>query len=581
MASPMAASRFLRVSSCCSSASSSSFRWLFRRHTAAPSVLSGRLLLGAAAPSKVCPCHIRFASFPVLRAVSGASYSRFEQYTSGSSASNDLDAVEGPAEAEAGVVAPHPWPEWEGFLEKLREKGYLEGVSSDAEEGERGSGAAETATDYNRMKAACLAFARERFDLIKSLPKEDLQAVVECGCPNTDRKPTNSGKRLRAYLMLSEKDVCIACNLRGSCDRANLIPKQEEGARTVDILRIILCYAADPDILSRFEVSQRKQVEGSIRRLLSELIKLSDTVLDPTVVEPTVKHSTRQEQPQRSLGMENNRMQNVMDDKESGREVAADHDRSDKAEACVELATVWVGGYDGESAVRAIFLFENSQYGIKCSFLNFCRNLRCLKCKTAGPKNVDSGDVEMKKGDWTCQHCQFMNFARNKRCKRCQGQRPPRQLNPGEWECPSCDFLNYRRNRVCLKCNLERPGEEPHESAEHLWETPDISTQKFSAKRSAQAEQLPRDDDAMQRVLPGSDLQDHRKDSDDQVSSGGLTRPNARTEVVQLGQFDKSTYVQWMTCYLADLSRTDHKWSLLSILLSPILVSVVVSIRLT
>jgi len=39
----------------------------------------------------------------------------------------------------------------------------------------------------------------------------------------------------------------------------------------------------------------------------------------------------------------------------------------------------------------------------RCNFLNFARNTRCLKCKTAGPtKEANTNEVERKKGDWTC-----------------------------------------------------------------------------------------------------------------------------------------------------------------------------------
>lgn len=93
----------------------------------------------------------------------------------------------------------------------------------------------------------------------------------------------------------------------------------------------------------------------------------------------------------------------------------------------------------------------------KCNFMNFARNILCLKCKEDGPKLVSHNSVEVKKGDWTCPKCDFMNFARNKICFRCQGLRPKRELQPGEWECPSCDFVNFRNNTTCLKCSCDHP----------------------------------------------------------------------------------------------------------------------------
>jgi hypothetical protein len=43
-----------------------------------------------------------------------------------------------------------------------------------------------------------------------SLPKQDIQAIVECGCPNTNRKPVNAAKKLREFLQVEEKDVSLA-----------------------------------------------------------------------------------------------------------------------------------------------------------------------------------------------------------------------------------------------------------------------------------------------------------------------------------------------------------------------------------
>lgn len=41
----------------------------------------------------------------------------------------------------------------------------------------------------------------------RSLSREDIKAVVEYGCHNTNRKVVNSGKRLRAYVNLDEAVV--------------------------------------------------------------------------------------------------------------------------------------------------------------------------------------------------------------------------------------------------------------------------------------------------------------------------------------------------------------------------------------
>lgn len=47
----------------------------------------------------------------------------------------------------------------------------------------------------------------------RSLSRQDIQTVVEKGCPNLFRKAVNSGKRLRVYVQLDEGDVSFSNNL--------------------------------------------------------------------------------------------------------------------------------------------------------------------------------------------------------------------------------------------------------------------------------------------------------------------------------------------------------------------------------
>lgn len=75
-------------------------------------------------------------------------------------------------------------------------------------------------------------------------------------------------------------------------------------------------------------------------------------------------------------------------------------------------------------------------------------------------------NIQMKRGDWICPRCSFMNFARNVKCLKCDEARPKRQLTGGEWECPQCDFFNYARNMECLRCDCKRPGESSYATAD-------------------------------------------------------------------------------------------------------------------
>ncbi|KAL1553693.1 zinc finger protein VAR3, chloroplastic-like [Salvia divinorum] len=329
---------------------------------------------------------------------------------------------ETPALSEDAISA-HPWPEWVNFVDQLKVKGYITQNAAAAENG--GSTVEESAALYKELKLvkdACMSFARDRFDIFKLLPTSDIQAIVEQGCPSVFRKPVNSAKRLRAHLQIDEGDVCSSCSLRGSCDRAYvLLTETETAARTVDVVRMLMSFALDPLVVSgevEDKPAGRELVESSARRLLSELVELSETPVDPDLPKPASVVHQKKKQLQ------------------------------------------FVDSSDSRSS-KSIDLKPGDWVCTECNFMNFARNIRCLKCKANGPKassmSTGGGGVEMKKGDWNCAQCSFMNFASNKQCFRCQGPRPPRQLKPGDWECPNCDFMNFSRNTVCKSCNRERP----------------------------------------------------------------------------------------------------------------------------
>ncbi|CAI0380627.1 unnamed protein product [Linum tenue] len=316
-------------------------------------------------------------------------------------------------QSTAESLNPHPWPEWVSFVNRLKTKGYiLEAQQPDDELAYR---------DMNQVKDACLSFGRDRYDIFNSLSEPDIQTLVDSGCPNLLRKAVNSAKRLRAYLRLDEGDVCGACNLRGSCDRAYIILKDKEAeARTVDLVRIILFYALDPLVISDGQrPAGRENVEGAARKLLSEMVELSERTAAPEPLKPAATKS-------------------------GNRKIQFVHEAGGQRSEDVEMK-------------RGDWMCP------KCNFLNFARNKRCLKCKEEGPKSTVSNDMEMKKGDWLCSECNFMNFARNISCRQCNVERPKRVgvndvvMKKGDWTCPQCEFMNFASNKACLSCKGPRP----------------------------------------------------------------------------------------------------------------------------
>lgn len=386
---------------------------------------------------------------------------RFHRYTSSAAALDPLNANStDPTNSES---QSHPWPEWVTFIDRLTSKGYLVEANKAAT-----SHAGNDYKDMNFVKDACLSFARDRFDLFKLLSTGDIETVVGSGCPNLLRKAVNSAKRLRAYVQLNEGDVCSTCNLRGSCDRAYVILKESEAAaRTVDIVRILLSYALDPLVISGGEKPPcRERIDLSARNLLSDLTRLSETSCDAELPMPAAKAPARKEKT--VSGNDEEEFKNVEMKRGDWMCPKCNFLNFSKNLQCLKCKE------DGPKNVVSdeTEMKEGDWICPECNFMNFSRNVRCLRCKAKGPKKVDTNVVQMKKGDWNCPECGFMNFACNRKCLRCQEARPKRQLNPGEWECPSCDFLNYRSNQVCLKCKLEHPKELTEEYDEHTWRRP-------------------------------------------------------------------------------------------------------------
>ncbi|KAF2607464.1 hypothetical protein F2Q68_00046229, partial [Brassica cretica] len=244
------------------------------------------------------------------------------------------------------------------------------------------------------------------------LSKKDMKVIAGCGCPSIDRKVVNSGKRLRAYVGIDEVNVCGSCNLRGKCERAYAQARDEEGARTIDVMRILLTYGLDsisPAVVNR--ACQTKFVEDSVRKLLRESVEYS--LQD---VESAETVTSRDELQPNSL----------------------------------------------ESDERDPRKRPGDWHCTECKFLNFAKNIRCLRCDVFSEerlkqlKQEQKDHLPLKKGDWICQTCNFLNFAKNTGCLRCKDKPSMRQINPGEWECESCYYINFRRNSVCLKCDHKR-----------------------------------------------------------------------------------------------------------------------------
>ncbi|KAL6001367.1 hypothetical protein ACLOJK_007101 [Asimina triloba] len=288
------------------------------------------------------------------------------------------------------IEIAHPWPEWVELMELLLRKGCFVGSS--------GFGGPNP-KDSNKIRTACLNFARDRVGLIRFFSRKDIQVIVGCGCPSLDRKVVNSGKRLRAHVGINEGNVCSSCILRGSCDRAYVKARQDEEGRTVDVMRILLTYGLDP-ITGSVENKQclNKTVKESVRRLLSQMVELSDkSNLGPAKI-TTKKLPFKGEQ-----SIQQEMLKHKVDVPLKQGDWICPKYLTDPG----ILFLLKVYTYDDCGCLIGGLAFLNIG---RCNFVNFARNIKCLRCDGVSQERLrtveDQSHLPMKKGDWLCDKTQ-------------------------------------------------------------------------------------------------------------------------------------------------------------------------------
>ncbi|XP_028770892.1 uncharacterized protein LOC114728187 [Neltuma alba] len=290
--------------------------------------------------------------------------------------------------AKKDVELVHPWPEWIELMERLVQQNYFDHRRRDEDKlvhdlGFDCAGLAddegfEFTKDFKSVQTACLNFGKDRFDILRSLSRQDIQILVGLGCPTADKKVVFSAKLLRKHVHLDEGDVCSSCSLRNSCERAYLLTNKEDEARTVDVMRVLLTFGFDPVNGSSTTKSllKQKSVKTVVRKLLHEVVKLSSVPIDPNLPPPVIKKpppKVKQPPPPPRKRV----------------------------------------GRDDVEMKKGDWLCP------KCDFMNFAKNTVCLQCDAKRPKR------QLLPGEWECPECNFLNYRRNTVCFHCECKRPP------------------------------------------------------------------------------------------------------------------------------------------------------------
>ncbi|XP_041023392.1 zinc finger protein VAR3, chloroplastic [Juglans microcarpa x Juglans regia] len=179
----------------------------------------------------------------------------------------------------------HPWPEWSAFLQTLSLAGYFHNdninyrpESGDVSAHEIGCevefvASADLPDEFVRAASACLAFARDRANLLGLLSMKDVEVVVGNGSPFLFKDGDDSVRKMASFLHNGESYV-----------------SDSNKALTVDLMKFILSYVSNGSVSSEKSNCDRETVETSVRNLLSEFAKLSYSSSQSNTVGSHEKH---------------------------------------------------------------------------------------------------------------------------------------------------------------------------------------------------------------------------------------------------------------------------------------------------
>ncbi|XP_002988223.2 uncharacterized protein LOC9636623 [Selaginella moellendorffii] len=272
----------------------------------------------------------------------------------------------------------HPWPEWVSFIQHLKKTSHLKSTMDKVD---------NAMSMEEKIKAAAMSFCSTHENVLQRLSQDDLMVFGAFGCPNTDRRIVNSGKRLRKYLNLTESDVCKFCSHSNICSRASCESTPSAvPAESSDILWLLLQFGFDAVSDHSEKRPLPEDVEKTTRSILQQLVFLAEN--PHAVVE-------RQQEMEKTAVQPGNW----------------------RCTRCKLL------NFSGNKFCRGCSTPCGLRTGewkcFKCNQKNLARSLVCDDCSAPRPPK------ELRWGDWECPNCQGVNFARNKECFRCNGKQPP------------------------------------------------------------------------------------------------------------------------------------------------------------
>ncbi|XP_015688326.1 zinc finger protein VAR3, chloroplastic [Oryza brachyantha] len=188
-----------------------------------------------------------------------------DSYVSSSSSSSSSSA------ASPSLPSHSPFPEWSRLVDRLAAAGYGARTPSSADELALAPECG-LSPDAEAAVSCFLSFARDRPDLLRSLPRKDVEVLVANAAPILFKDGEASELRLRQYLGGEGSDVT-----------------QSERAETIDIVRYLLSYAyGSPDSCSK----DKELTDTAVRNILAEFVSFSGFPQTSSYVESTTGQNT-------------------------------------------------------------------------------------------------------------------------------------------------------------------------------------------------------------------------------------------------------------------------------------------------
>ncbi|XP_037407082.1 zinc finger protein VAR3, chloroplastic-like [Triticum dicoccoides] len=244
-----------------------------------------------------------------------------------------------------------PFPEWSRLVDRLAAAGYAARAPSPADELAVASGSGLSAEAESAV-SSCLAFARDRPDLLRSLPTMDVEVVVSNVAPALFKGGEESAQRLQQYLA-GEEDNAI----------------QSVRAETVDIVRYLLSYTYSS---SNNYLEDKELTDSAVRNILAELVNSSGLAHTSSFVESTVES-----QPERFSRHPGQNVEMKRGDWICTRCSFMNFARNARCLECNEH--------------RPKKMLTGGEWECpQCEFYNYGRNMSCLRCACKRPATTAS-----------------------------------------------------------------------------------------------------------------------------------------------------------------------------------------------